>query len=278
MDSKKVFIGLVVVLFVLGSSFGGVINDQAGTIGLWHMDSITVDRLPSASPDGVLDSVADDDSVNQGRDSDLRVVGRGTVYAGWGDASITTGGLGVYGEALKFDRGDIAIADNAWAASTSKVYLDLMVKFSAMPLDTAAADMWIAYVSNTWDLYLNANNQLVWKIYNQSNASTGTIITTALTSLKDQWLHITASYDVVDGSRVTTLGVNDTLLTGTTAADMNLRATTHVILGGNTSKGVARSFVGMMDEVYVSTVPVPEPVTIVLLAAGLILSRKKGNF
>ena len=257
MRSEMIIVCLALILGLSAQSYGTLLSDSPGTVTLLHMDALTGD------------DVLDDDSANPGRDHDLSVVGRAAGYTYLGDASITTGGLGLHGEAIQFNQ-SFASADMAWE-SHDDAYVDMWVKFNEMPTTVGAPDTWVMYVSGTWDIYMSANDELTWKIYNQSASKTGYLRTVPLTSRLGEWMHITASY----ADLATTLTVDDDIsLSGTTDAEMRIRDM-HVTFGSNPSKAANRAFVGLMDEVKVSSVP--EPTTLVLLGLGVLACRGRGK-
>jgi hypothetical protein len=210
----------------------GGLSDDSNTVALWHMDS------------SVSDEVLDDDSVNAGRDNNLDI-----AYTYHNDPIISTGGLGLSGEALVFDGDDMAAADG-WLSSYDSVKIEFWVYIENLP-DSASPESGTNYImaaNGCWDMYLASTNKLYWRVYGPSSAiMVGSL---DVTLSEDTWYHITAEYQA---DKSMSLQLDDNAAQTTTATDTMWQRTVNIQVGGRSYKPIERGFDGRLEDVKIST-------------------------
>jgi hypothetical protein len=268
MIMKKFTILSVAVLLAASGSFAQAQHvDGPGVLGLWHMEAITpnVTDTPTGSFTG--DAILDDDSANPGRNSD-QLLGTPADFAGGvNQPSLTTGGGGVFGEAMDLDGDDMSYSILGWAGAAfglDSVKVDLYFKETHQDPGTQV----IATATSTWEISIGTD-ALRWITW--LDAGGADIMSVTLDAPGD-WRHVEAWHDTA-GNKVFMLD-GAVIDSGSPGA---LKQQNKSLTIGN-KENQDRYFTGLIDEVLVSRVAIPEPTTGVLamgFLATLALRRRK---
>lgn len=246
---KQAVYGIAAILFsIQPSAWGATLEDDLGTVGLWHMESIYYDASD-------LPYTADHDAQHEGRDHDLLL-----FRPGLNEAPPTVID-GYRGSALLFEGGQFANCPAFWSSSYSELKLECMLYFNTMPTELGAATTYL-FTSSVFEIYLWPgsggvdSDQLIFKVIDSSGGKPTVKITVGM--LKYKWLSISATYDI---NRNQVLSITDVetgqTLTASGTGAAGLRKANSDITFGSTSPSVGskpanRNFRGMIDELKIS--------------------------
>ncbi len=208
------------------------------TIGFWRMDS-TYEQDENI--------YVSDFTQGELRDKYDMLLTTGYSYNGTdlNSPTLTTGGLGVSGEALIFNESYALIRD-IWRGYDS-VIIDFWMNISELPSTSGAA---ISYIFRTgvWDLVIDSSDRLQWTARNSSGGSVG-FVRQSLGGMENQWVHVVATFN---SDISMSLSVNDVTQTTIASEMWWLRPSDHIQVGYLTGRGVDRAFKGMMDDIKIS--------------------------
>jgi hypothetical protein len=261
-----------------------VLNDDAQTTALWHMDQVVSQNFVNWSSGidyGNRNWVADDSSARPGIHNDLLLgskAGFVTDTAIINSSPTIVTGMNGYGNALSFDGSDVAIltkAGGAWGG-----------------YDSVIIDMWVKPTSNAVEgdvIYIGGTQTVVETRWTTAKAfktwffnSAGGYSSVTVVGVLNDWNHIVItangnsySQEVTPLSTGITKTLSGNLAAGTVLINSSITANVlgEILVG---SKALVRPFTGLIDELDVKVVP--EPVSALLLGIGGLLAlrnRKK---
>ena len=157
---------------------------------------------------------------------------------------LTSGGKGVTGEALVFDK-SYAIVRDIWQGYDS-VVLDFWMNIRDLPKSRGVPVIYLLR-TGTWDLTFTSNNELQWTARNSAGSAVG-YLRQSVAEFENEWIHVIAMFDadltmrlIVNGNGVSTI-----------AKDMWwIRKNDSIQIGYLTGREADRSFSGMLDNIKV---------------------------
>jgi hypothetical protein len=224
------------------------IVDSAGTVGLWHMETVVPNITDAFTSSFTSDAILDDQSAATGRNVNDMLLGLHSVgFDASTQPTVVPGG--VFGNALSFDGSDVSINIVGWPGgidSMPTVYLDMW--FLEANHDPGSHTIFAA--TSTVELSIG-NNDIGFTVWDDNFGHTA--ISVPLPSLANtDWRHVVAYVDANgDMSFELTAGAYSASVTGVLNGAI-IPNTKSITLGNKETK--ERWFTGLMDEVYVGLV------------------------